>query len=195
MSNTGIAEFKRMVLDFTDLGALGLKLAVAAPFIGLTIKLGPPPVHTVSVLTALSEFIVLLWTFHFWYGLNDAAQNRRMKAALLFFCAGLIASLALIGTFTLSRGAGTERVVKGFILQPSIQPLIGRELPTVDDALRAAQYDASEVWLQSSIAAVHVTLIAIWLITFAALTAFIALFVIARRKGENAASPVRESSG
>lgn len=180
MPNAGLEEFKRVATDFTDLGALGLKLAVAAPFIDLAVKLGPPPVSTVSALTCISEFIALLWAFQFWSPLDPPAQNRRMKIAFICFCVGLIASIAMIELFTVSPGAGRERIVEGFVLQPSVKPLIGPVLSS-RDALRAAQYDASEVWVQSSIAAVHLSLIALWCLTFASLASYISLFVIMQR--------------
>jgi hypothetical protein len=180
MPNAGLEEFKRVATDFTDIGALGLKLAAAAPFIDLAVKFGPPPAPTVSALTCLSELLALLWSFQFWYALNRPAQNRRMRIALVCFCVGLVASIAIIEMYTVSPGSGRERIVEGFILQPSVKPLIGPAFST-QDALRAAQYDASEVWLQPSITAVHVCLVVLWCVTFASLASYIALFVIMQR--------------
>src|SRR5437763_15720678 len=110
MPNAGLDEFKRVAADFTDIGALGLKLAAAVPFIDLAVKFGPPPAATVSALTCISELLALLWTFQFWYALDRPAQNRRMRIALACFCVGLIASIALLETFTVSPGGGRERV-------------------------------------------------------------------------------------
>jgi hypothetical protein len=180
MANAGMEEFKRVAADFTDIGALGLKLAVAAPFIDLAVKFGPPPVQTVSTLTCISEFIALLWAFQFWYALDRPAQNRRMRAALICFCLGLVFSIGMIEMFTVSPGTGRERVVKGFALQPSVKPLVGPAFSS-DDALRAAQYDPQQVWLQSSVTAVQVTLIVLWCVTFASLASYISLFVIMQR--------------
>jgi hypothetical protein len=180
MPNEGLEEFKRVAADFTDIGALGLKLAAAAPFIDLALKFGPPPAATVSALTCVAELLALLWSFQFWYALDRPAQNRRMRIALLCFCVGLIASIAMIEMLTVSPAFGRERIVEGLVLQPSVKPLIGPSF-SAQDALRAAQYDASEVWLQPSIIAVHVCLVSLWCITFASLASYIALFVIMQR--------------
>jgi hypothetical protein len=195
MADSGLTEFKQMLADFNHLGALAAKVAVALPLAGLTLKVGPPPANAVSILASLAEFLVLAWAFHFWYGLRRKARDRRMKAALISFSVGLILSLILIDMFTLSPGPNRERVVKGFVLQPFIKPLMGRELATVDDALRAAGYDASEVWLPWSVTTTQVGLIAVWLFTFSSLAAFLALFVMARTKPENAPASGKSAVG
>lgn len=195
MARSGLAEFKEILADFRDLGALAAKVAVLLPLAGLTVKLGPPPVKAVSVLASLAEFLVLVWAFQFWFGLPRSARDLRMKRSLICFSASIILSLALMDMFTLSPGPGTERVVKGFVLQPYVKPLIGRELATADDALRGASFDSAQVWQQWSVTIVHMTLIAVWLITFCSLTAFLALFVISRRKGENARATPKGAVG
>jgi hypothetical protein len=43
MADSEVAEFKQMIADFSDVGALAAKVAVALPLAGLTLKLGPPP--------------------------------------------------------------------------------------------------------------------------------------------------------
>jgi hypothetical protein len=188
MADSDIAEFKHMIADFSDVGALAAKVAVVLPLAGLAVKLGPPPVTSVSVLSSLAEFLVLVWAFHFWFELPPIARSRRMKIAVVCFSIALMLSLALMDMYTLSSGVGGERVVKGFDLQDYVKPHLGVEFADADDALRAARFDAAAVWQQWSVTTVHVILIALWLLMFCSLTAFLALFVIARRRERAGAS-------
>lgn len=181
MTDSGLANFKNVLVDFSDLGALALKFVVAAPFVGAIVKFGPPPAQTVSVFTCVAEFLTVMWCFHFWSGIGRSEQDRRMKIAVVSFCTGLALCLAGIEMFTVSPGPGRDRVVEGFWLQNSIKPLIGPAFST-RDALAGARYDASEVWNQSSIVTVHVTLIVLWLVSFVSLAVFVSMFVIARRE-------------
>ncbi len=192
MISGGLEDFKQVAADFTDVGAIALKLAVAAPLLDYAVKFGPPPVHSISALTCLSELLVLLWSFHFWSRLDRALQNRLMKRALLCFCLGLVGSLALIELLTYSPGADRERVVEGFVLQPSTKALAAQGV-SPEEALRGAEFDNSAIWAQWSVVAVHITLIAFWVATFAGLAAYISLFVIVHRS--HPPEPAPASSG
>jgi hypothetical protein len=193
MASSGLEEFKRVVADFSDVGAIGLKLAVAAPLLDYVVKFGPPPVRAVSALTSVSELLVLLWSFHFWSGLDRVVQNRLMKRALICFCTGLIGSLALIEMFTIIPGPDRERVVEGFVLQPSTKALAATGI-SPEEALRDAEFDASAVWVQSSVVLVRVSLVVLWVTTFTALAAYISLFVIMHRAQDTIASPAAPPS-
>jgi hypothetical protein len=188
----GLQEFKRVAADFTDLGALAIKFAVAAPFIGVALKIGPPPAQTVSTLTCMTEVLALIWTFHFWSFLSAAQQKLRMRLALGLFCLFLLGSITGTEAFTISPGPGRDRVVEGYELHAATQRLIG---PTFspEDALRAAQFDPSEVWTQRSITVIHSGLIVCWIAAFTAITIYLSLFVIAQRK-KKAASAAKEVS-
>jgi hypothetical protein len=167
--------------DFREIGSVAVKGAVAVPLVGIWTKLGPPPDLTISILSSLSELLAIIWVFTFWYDQSGVSQKRRMKKALLFFCIGVIGSLALIEMFSIKPSPDRERVVEGFVLQPSVKPLLG---PTYSaaDALRDHEFDSTEVWTKASVTAIHTLMIVSWLATFVSLSVYLAIFVMAQRR-------------
>jgi hypothetical protein len=53
---------------------------------------------------------------------------------------------------------------------------------TPEDALRGGQFDPEEVWTKGSVAAMRVALPGLWLAAYACLSAYIAAFIMFRRR-------------
>ena len=183
MASTGLEEFKQVLTDFHELGSLAVKGTVAAPLLDVLLKFGPPPTAAIAVLTSVMQFLAVMWTFHFWHDAARSKLNHRMKLCAALFVAGLLVSGVLIKQFTASPGPGRDSVVLGYALRSDVQPLIGPNHSPVD-ALREAQYDASQVWTNPSITTIHVLLITSWTGTFVAVAMFISTFLMLQRAGD-----------
>ena len=185
---SGLQDFKQVLTDFRELGSLAVKGTVAAPLVDVFLKFGPPPTTAIAVLTSGMQFLAVMWTFHFWHDKPEQTLNRRMKACAALFVAGLIFAGVLMKQFTTSPGPRRENVVLGYELRSDVKPLIGPNYSALD-ALREAQYDASQVWTDSSIAVMHALLVISWTGTFVAVALFISTFLMLHRaKGKLAAA-------
>jgi hypothetical protein len=189
MASAALKEFKEVLSDFRQLASLALKGAVAAPLVDLWLRVGPLPTKPVAVLSSLVEFLTVMWVFQFWHDLKGRKLKVRMKSALSFFCIGIVISLALLWMFTVTPGQGRDRVVKGFSLRPEIKPLINSSY-TPEQALGESEYDPDKVWTKESIVIVQVSIILIWMATFASLAAYLTVFIILQRRSN--AVPVAE---
>jgi hypothetical protein len=190
MGREGLSEFKDVMADFRQLGSLALKGVVTAPWIDLWLKIGPPPARSVAILTSLSEFVVVVYVFHFWSDMEMRKLNIRMKAAFGVFCIGLVASLMLISRFTVSPGEGRERVIEGWTLRSDIQPLVNSSY-SPEQALRESEYDPDKVWTSASVALLRTMITTIWFGTFASLACYLTVFIMLQRR---AATPLMQTA-
>jgi hypothetical protein len=180
MTRSGLDEFKGIMADFRHVSSLALKGVVAVPLADIWAKMGPPPNDALPVLLSITELVALIWVFHFWHELSSAKLKRRMRFSLLAFCLGSIVSLALLGTFTVSRGKGVDRIVAGFQVRSDVRPLLGSNYTTLD-ALKDTE-SPEDVWTGFSINVTRFVIQIVWIFTFAALAVYIGVFVMAQRR-------------
>jgi hypothetical protein len=184
MAKTGLVEFKEVVADFRDLGALAVKGAVAVPLIDVWLKIGPPPAQAIAGLASLIEVIAAAWVFQFGFNREEERLRLWMKAALAVFVLCLVSSLALLQRFTVMPGQGRERVVEGFWLRPDVKPLINDSY-TPEQALRESEFEPSKVWTSGSIAVLRTGLTVMWLATYASFAVYLTTFVILQRRSRH----------
>ena len=181
MSATGVSEFKEVLSDFKDLGSLALKGVVAAPLTDIWLKLGPPPAKTIGALTALMEFVAVVYVFQFWSNKKERKLRFRMLIALAIFLIGLVSSLILLERFTVSPGQGGERIVEGYFLRPDVRPIVNESYPP-EQALRESEYDPDKVWTRESIALLRTLITATWMATFVGFAVYLTTFIILQRR-------------
>jgi hypothetical protein len=182
MAKGALTEFSEVFRDFRQLGSLALKGAVAAPLANCWLKFGPPPVNVISVLTSLVEFISVIWVFHFWREADVHQLGRRMKIALAVFSFGLVTSLALLEQFSVAPSEGHERIVEGFQVRPDVKPVLS-SVYGPDDALRDNEYDPAKIWTKESISILRLSMVVIWISTFASLAIYLTAFIMSQRRG------------
>jgi hypothetical protein len=180
MAAGGLQEFKTVLKDFRELGALAVKGAVAIPLLNVWLRFGPPPAAAVAVFTSAVQFLAVMWAYHFWYGLEPKRLNPRMRFCVALFIAGLLAFGILLKQFTIRPTPKGELVVEGYALRSDVRPLIGPNYSSLD-ALREAQYEPSQVWTTTSITTIHVLLDVCWLASFASVGLFLSAFLLAHR--------------
>lgn len=187
MAAGGLQEFKSVLKDFRDLGALAVKGTVAVPLLNVWLKFGPPPMAAIAVLTSAVQFLSVMWAYHFWLNLEPKRLNHRMRFCVALFLVGLLGFGVLLKRFTIQPKSNGEVVVEGYVLRSDVQLLIG---PNYDplDALREAQYDPSQVWTAGSITVIHLLLVVCWLASFAAVALFLSAFLLARKAAHEPAS-------
>jgi len=181
MANSGIDEFKRMAVDFRDLGSLAVKGVVALPLLTAWTKLGPPPHQLVAILSSLAALLTIIWMYHFYRTASIRRLQFNMKIALGCFCLGAVLSLFLFESFTVQGKQDAQRIVVGFKLRPEVAAIMTTRYSEWD-ALRDAEYDPFMVWTKESISIMRVLLPVCWILTFALLACYTVSFVIAQRR-------------
>jgi hypothetical protein len=186
MANNGISEFKAVLSDFQQLGSLALKGAIAAPLADIWLNLGPPPAKAVGGLTALIEFVAVVSVFQFWSNSEERKLRPRMLIALSVFVVCLLSSLMLLDRFTVSPGAGRDRIIEGYSLRPDVKHLIDESF-TPEEALTESEYDPDKVWTRGSIAVLRALITVAWMATFAGFAVYLTLFIILQRRRHSVA--------
>jgi hypothetical protein len=181
MAAKGIKEFTQVLGDFRSISSNALKGAVLVPLAGSLAKVGPPPKTTVALITCVTQLLLLMAIFQFYYSAPVTKLNRHLKIAIVVFFIGLLGSFMLMEFFTVSAGRDENRIIIGFEPRPEIVPLL-RDGYSATDSLRDAEFRPDQVWTHHSLALMRVAVPAVWVATCAMLAVCIGLFVIAQRK-------------
>jgi hypothetical protein len=184
MTSNGLSEFRDVLSDFRQLNSQAVKAVIAIPFADVWLKIGPPPSKAVGAITALTEFLVIIWVFQFWYTATENSLRLRMRAALAMFVICMAGSIFLLQRFSVSPGAGKERVVEGVSLRPDVKPLLSDHY-SPEDALRESAYDADQVWTRQSVVLMRLAITSAWVGSFACLAVFLNVFVILQRRARD----------
>lgn len=177
---TGLDEFRDVLTDYKSVSSWILGGTIAVPLADIVLQLGPPWPTGVAIITSVAEILTLIFAFHFWLRQPFKQVSRRMRVALVLLIVFFGIYLYLNSAYTFASPTDGERFVKGFILRPDVVPLI-RNGYTPDDALKGAEFQAREIWTVSSINAMQITLLTLWLLSFTVLSIFIASFVMYQR--------------
>lgn len=105
-----------------------------------------------------------------------------MKCSLIVLCIAAVCSFAALQQFSVSPGPGRERVVKGLVVQSSVQKALTNGY-TLNQAFHDSGFDATAVWTETSVTLVQVGLNVLWVAMFASLSVYLASFVIGLRSG------------
>jgi TctA family transporter len=180
---TGLDEFRAALLDYKSISSWAMGGTVAVPLVDYVMRLGPPWPWAggVPITTSVAELLTLICVFHFWSRSSRKAVSRRMVILIILLVICFGAYLYHNSTFTFFTPVG-EKLVKGFTLRSDEAPLIPSVYPTADDALEGAEYRPDLVWTSSSITAMRLTLLFLWLFSFVSLSAAIASFTLYHRR-------------
>lgn len=156
---------------------------MAVPLVDYVARLGPPWPWAagVPIITSVVELLTLIVVFHFWCRSRRRDVSRRLVIAVILLLGGFGIYLYLNSSFTFSSPVDGEKYVKGFTVKPDVAPLITSEY-SPDSALKGAEYRPDEVWTSSSIGLMRLSLLFLWLFSFACLSVMISSFVLYHRR-------------
>jgi hypothetical protein len=176
-------NFFNFVTDFKSVAGLIGKAAIIAPFMDLLLNIGPPwPARTaVPALCALAEVLVLIYIFQFSTPQSKSRLQKRLKNyfLLLIFC--FIGYIILYSIFIYDVPLTKSNDVKGFVINPAVEEIIGPDL-TIDKALEGAEWDAFVIWEAWTIHVTRIGLLLAWILFFVGISGCIATFVTLQGK-------------
>jgi len=180
-------NFFRFVSDFKSVAALIGKAALLAPFIDLLLNIGPPwPTRTgVPALTSLAEVFVLIYIFQFYTPLSRKRLENRLRKFFILTIVCFIFYISMYSFFVYEATTTKLRDVKGFIVRPEIQKIVGPNR-TLDRVLEGAEWDAERVWETWTVHTMRISLLLAWILFFVGIAGCIAIFVTLQKKARPA---------
>jgi hypothetical protein len=156
----------------------------ALPFVFGAIGISPPWPPGIQIMTAAVQVVTIAAFLLIVPGLERRTMNR-------YFVASTVALIVCGGGFLIAQSAFVfqapttgERFVKGFVCTADAQLLYKNKCPFLgQDEIQGTEYDAERLWTLQSIALTRVTIDALWLCSFCAvsvLSAFGIVYVLRR---------------
>jgi hypothetical protein len=175
----GLVGFKDLLKEFRGLSLWAVGGSIAVPFAAALAALSPPWPPSIVLVTAVAELVALIYVYQF------IKQARRKSIDRILAISGLLlivfgaAYLAAVSIYTYETPTTKERFVKGYQCTPDAAAVFKNKCPDLGlDELKTAEYDADRLWSERSIAVVRLTLVALWLASFSALSVLIGSFLV-----------------
>ncbi len=178
-------EFRLFLTDFQSGAAIVGKLSIAAPLIDFVVNIGPPwPSRvTVTFLSAMVQFLLLLFAFEFWlHHETDTEKLKRVRLMLRRAITIVLPLLLLIYLFLFSNFIREEpdmwhREVAGWKYTEKAEKLLETNNVSEKELLSYFGGDPTKVWVASSLNTMRVIVLFSWLLLVVGLASVIALFV------------------
>ncbi len=179
--------FRRFVGDFQHLGAVVGKLAVAAPFADILVKIGPPwpERHFTALVCAIVQVVVLMYAFEFWWQGRRASiesVRRTLKVAVLLLSFAGVSYLVAFICLT----SRDPRTVIGWVYLPEVEAIVATDPGkyTPDYLLQISEGNVFTIWTATSIRFARAILLFLWIGVWTTLSiVFSAFLVLQWRRG------------
>jgi len=181
----GFVGFKELLKNYRYL--IFWAVLAAAPITLAFAEVSPPWPSNVAALTAVLQLVVFVLCFQFFSSSPRRTVNRVLILSFLALLVSSAGYIYLLRNFTYEARAdakGTiERRVKGFVCTPIAQqsnpdtcPYLGKpELNLIENR-------PDGLWTQRSIDAVHMALVATWMLAFISLTSLLGVFLAYQKR-------------
>ncbi len=176
--STGLDGFKTLLKEARRL-ALWAVAGAALPFAARLVALSPPWPEGVVVLTSVLELISLVFTYQFVKSKRKRIVNRILLTGTLLMIVLGATYLVADSLYTYETPVTKERFVKGSVCTADAEKVFKDRCPLLSTYdISKANYEAELLWTERSIATVRVSLVALWLATFASLSTVLGSFVV-----------------
>jgi hypothetical protein len=175
----GLLGFKDLLKEFRGLSLWAVGGAVAVPFAAALAALSPPWPPSIVLVTAIAELVTLIYVYHFLRKVRRKSIDRILAVSGLLWVLIGATYLATVSLYTYEIPTTKERFVKGFQCASDAAAVFREKCPDLGlDEIKTAEYDADRLWTARSIAIMRLTLVALWLSAFAALSALVSSFLV-----------------
>lgn len=175
---TGLSGFKELLREFRRLALWGAG-GSAVPFAAHLVSLSPPWPQGIVAVTAIFELISLVFVYQFVKFKRKRIVDRILvvgAAAMVVVGGGYLVAVSL---YVYQTPHTKERFVKGYVCTADAQMVFKDKCPVLStDDIATANYEAESLWTARSIAIVRVSLVALWLVAFTALSVVIGSFIV-----------------
>lgn len=175
----GLVGFKDLLKEFRGLSLWAFGGSIAVPFAAALAALSPPWPPSIVLVTAVAEMVALIYVYQFLKKARRKSIDRILAISGLLLIVFGAAYLAAVSIYTYETPTTKERFVKGYQCTADAAAVFKDKCPDLGlDELKTAEYDADRLWSERSIAVVRMTLVALWLASFSALSVLIGSFLV-----------------
>lgn len=175
----GLVGFKDLLKEFRGVSAWAVGGSVAVPFVAALASLAPPWPPSIVLVTAVAELVALIYVYQFLRKARRKTIDRVLAVSGLLLVILGAAYLLAVSLYTYEVPTTKERFVKGYLCTSDAIAVFKDKCPDLGlDELKTAEYDADRLWTGRSIAVTRLTLVALWLSSFAALSSLVGSFLV-----------------
>jgi hypothetical protein len=176
---TGLVGFKELLSEFRGMSVWAVGGSVAVPFVAALAALSPPWPPSIVLVTAVTELVALIYVYQFLKKARRKSINRILAVSgflLVVFGASYLVAVSL---YTYEVPTTHERFVKGYACTADASAVFKQRCPDLGiDELKTAEYEASRLWTERSIAVMRITIVALWLTVFFILSVLVGSFLV-----------------
>jgi hypothetical protein len=175
----GIVGFKDLLKEFRGLSLWAVGGSVAVPFAAALTALSPPWPPSIVLVTAIAELVALIYVYQFLKKARRKSIDRILAVSgLLLVVFGTVYLLG-VSLYTYEIPTTKERFVKGYQCTSDAAAVFKDKCPDLGlDELKTAEYDANRLWTARSIAVTRLSVVALWLGSFTALSVLVGSFLV-----------------
>lgn len=183
---SGLDEFREILEAYRQTLTWALGGSAILPLIASFAGLAPIWPPGVPLLTSLFTLLSIIFCFQFFRKRAKKITNRVMLVSLGFFLVTLVSYLILISVFTFKIPTTGETIYLGCGWSDFTKEIADELLIDVaqgcpgqyDRILETSEYESGVVWTKSSVTAVRVFAVMLWLTVFSFLATFIGSFLV-----------------
>jgi hypothetical protein len=175
----GLLGFKELLKEFRGLSLWAVGGSVAVPFAASLAALSPPWPPSIVLVTAVAELVALIYVYQFLKKARRRTINRILSVSGLLLALLGATYLVAVSLYTYEVPPNRERFVKGYQCTVDAEVVFPGKCPDLGlDELKTAEYDADRLWTARSIAITRLTIVALWLGCFTALSVLVGTFLV-----------------
>jgi hypothetical protein len=175
----GLLGFKELLKEFRGLSLWAVGGGVAVPFAAALAALSPPWPPAIVLVTAVVELAALIYVYQFLKKARRRSIDRILRVSGLLLAIFGTVYLVAISLYTYEVPPNKERFVKGYQCTSDAAAVFPKKCPDLGlDELKTAEYDADRLWTARSIAVVRLSIVALWLGSFSALSVLVGSFLV-----------------
>ena len=175
----GLLGFKELLKEFRGLSLWAVGGSIAVPFSASLAALSPPWPPAIVLVTAVAELAALIYVYQFLKKARRKTINRTLRVSGLLLVIFGAVYLVAVSLYTYEVPPGRERFVKGYQCTSDAAAVFPDKCPDLGlDELKTAEYDADRLWTSRSIAITRLSIVALWLGSFTALSVLVGSFLV-----------------
>ena len=176
---SGLVGFKDLLKEFRGLSVWAVGGSVAVPFAAALAALSPPWPPAIVLVTAVAELVALIYVYQFLKKARRKLIDRILAVSGMLLVVFGAAYLMTVSLYTYEVPTTKERFVKGYQCTADAVAVFKEKCPDLGlDELKTAEYTAARLWSERSIAITRLTLVALWLAAFTALSVLVGSFLV-----------------